>query len=207
MNIRRLITAAITLAMTAALAQSAELTPEIRSTAERIAVSTCGTCHGAQGTSIVPKFPNLAAQPANYLAAQLKAFRSRSRGDPDALAFMWGMAAALDDAQIDGLAQYYSSAKPARSGASGDRTMQARGKEIYELGVDTLHVPPCRSCHGSKGEGMLDFPRLAGQHPQYFLNQMRSFQSNLRSTDIMRPYASALNRSDLEALAQYIQSM
>ncbi|MHB8720072.1 MAG: c-type cytochrome, partial [Steroidobacteraceae bacterium] len=92
MNIRRLIAAAITLAMTAALAQSAELTPEIRSTAERIAVSTCGTCHGAQGTSIVPKFPNLAAQPANYLAAQLKAFRSRSRGDPDALAFMWGMA-------------------------------------------------------------------------------------------------------------------
>jgi len=207
MNIRRLITAAITLAMTAALAQSAELTPEVRSTAERIAVSTCGTCHGTQGTSIVPKFPNLAAQSANYLAAQLKAFRSRSRGDPDALAFMWGMAAALDDAQIDGLAQYYSSAKPARSGASGDRTLQARGKEIYELGVDTLHVPPCRSCHGSKGEGMLDFPRLAGQHPQYFLNQMRSFQSNLRSTDIMRPYASALNRSDLEALAEYVQSM
>jgi cytochrome c553 len=204
MKVRLLITAAITLA--AALAQSAELTPEVRSTAERMAVSTCGTCHGAQGISIVPKFPNLAAQPANYLAAQLKAFRSHSRGDPDALAFMWGMAAALDDVQIDGLAQYYS-AKPARSGAGGDRTLKARGKEIYELGVDTLHVPPCGSCHGSKGEGMQDFPRLAGQNPQYFLNQMRSFQSNLRNTDIMRPFATALKRSDLEALAEYVHSM
>ena len=129
MNIRRLITAAITLAMTAALAQSAELTPEIRSTAERIAVSTCGTCHGAQGTSIVPKFPNLAAQPANYLTSQLRAFRSRSRGDPDAVAFMWGMAAALDDAEIDGLAQYYS-AKPAHSGGGGDATGAGSGAGI-----------------------------------------------------------------------------
>ena len=101
MTTRLLLRAAILLATTAALARSADLTPEARSSAARMAVGTCASCHGAQGTSIIPKFPNLAAQPANYLATQLKAFRSRSRGDPDALAFMWGMAASLDDSQID----------------------------------------------------------------------------------------------------------
>src|ERR1700692_2333795 len=120
MTTRPLLRAVFLLATSVPVAQSADLSPEARSSAARMAVGTCGGCHGAQGASIVPKFPNLAAQPANYLAAQLKAFRSRSRGDPDALAFMWGMAAALDASQIDGLAQYYS-AKPARSGASGDR--------------------------------------------------------------------------------------
>jgi cytochrome c553 len=206
MMTRLFIKTAILLATAVPLAQSADLSPQARSAAARIAVGTCAGCHGAQGTSIVPKFPNLAAQPASYLANQLKAFRSRSRGDPDALAFMWGMAASLDDAQIDGLAQYYSK-KPAPSGTSSDRTLQARGKTIYERGVAALQVPACGSCHGSNGEGMADFPRLAGQHAQYFLTQMRSFQSNLRATDPMRVVASALKTSDLEALAAYIQSM
>src|SRR6516162_2407427 len=74
--------------------------------AQRIAVAVCGTCHGQQGNSTQPKFPRLAGQHANYLAAQLKAFRSQSRGDPDAIGYMWGMAAELDDATIDALGAY-----------------------------------------------------------------------------------------------------
>jgi cytochrome c553 len=206
MTTRLFTKAAMMLAATMALAHSADLTPEARSTAARMAVGTCANCHGARGTSIIPKFPNLAAQPASYLATQLKEFRSHSRGDPDALAFMWGMAASLDDAQIDALAEYYS-AKPAPSGSRGESALQARGKAIYQLGVTSKNVPPCGICHGSKGEGTVEFPRLAGQHPQYFLNQMRSFQSNIRRTDTMRLFASGLKAADLEALAAYVQSM
>ena len=207
MTTRLLPRAVFLLATTAAMAQSADLSPEARTSAARMAVGTCGGCHGAQGASIVPKFPNLAAQPANYLAAQLKAFRSRSRGDPDALAFMWGMAASLDDSQIDALAQYYS-AKRAPTGSSGDdAALRARGKSLYEHGLASGNVPPCGACHGSSGEGKEEFPRLAGQHAQYFMNQMRSFKSNSRRADLMRLFASALNTSELEALAAYIQSM
>jgi len=205
MNTRFLVNVAIGLTITATLA-SAEPTREARSTAARTAVGTCAGCHGVDGTSINAKFPNLAAQPAAYLASQLKAFRSHSRGDPDALAFMWGMAAALDDAQIDALAQYYS-AKPSHSGSGGDATLRARGKAIYEAGVASQNVPPCGACHGAKGEGTAEFPRLAGQHPQYFLNQMRSYQTSFRSTVPMQLFARALNTADLEALAAYMQSM
>jgi cytochrome c553 len=206
MTTRLLLRAVFLLAITVTVAQSADLSPEARSSAARMAVGTCGGCHGAQGASIVPKFPNLAAQPANYLAAQLKAFRSRSRGDPDALAFMWGMAASLDDSQIDALAQYYS-AKRAPTGASGDAALRARGKTLYEHGLASGNVPPCGACHGSSGEGKEEFPRLAGQHAQYFMNQMRSFKANSRRTDPMRLFASAFDTSDLEALAAYVQSL
>jgi cytochrome c553 len=206
MTTHLLLRTAFLLATTVTLARSADLSPEARSSAARMAVGTCGGCHGAQGASIVPRFPNLAAQPANYLATQLKAFRSRSRGDPDALGFMWGMAAALDDSQIDALAEYYS-AKRAPTASGGDATLRARGKAIYEEGLSSRSVPPCGACHGSLGEGREEFPRLAGQHPQYFMNQMRSFQSDFRHADPMRLVARALNTSDLEALAAYIQSM
>ena len=64
--------------------------------AQKVAITVCGTCHGPQGNNIQPKFPLLAGQNANYLAAQLKAFRSQARGDPDAIGYMWGMAAELD---------------------------------------------------------------------------------------------------------------
>ena len=206
MTTRLLPWAVFLLATSVSVAQSADLSPEARSSAARMAVGTCGGCHGAQGASIVPKFPNLAAQPANYLAAQLKAFRSRSRGDPDALGFMWGMAASLDDSQIDALAQYYS-AKRAPTGASGDAALRARGKTLYEHGLASGNVPPCGACHGSSGEGKEEFPRLAGQHAEYFMNQMRSFKANSRRTDPMRLFASALNTPDLEALAAYVQSL
>jgi hypothetical protein len=46
----------------------------------------------------VTTFPDLAAQTAPYLEAQLRAFRDQTRRDPDALSYMWGMAAQLSDA-------------------------------------------------------------------------------------------------------------
>src|SRR5579863_4540888 len=69
----------------------------LQNTATRIAVGTCATCHGPQGQSIQPKFPVLAGQHANYLLAQLQAFKTQTRGDPDAIGYMWGMAGPLPD--------------------------------------------------------------------------------------------------------------
>src|SRR5579862_3574229 len=77
--------------------------------AQRLAVGVCGTCHGSRGNSVQPKFPRLAGQNPNYLVAQLKNFRGQTRGDPDAISYMWGMAGPLSDETIDALAKYYSS--------------------------------------------------------------------------------------------------
>lgn len=175
-----------------------------RAYAHKIAISVCGTCHGPNGNSVQPKFPRLAGQNANYLAAQLKAFRSQTRGDPDALGYMWGMAAQLDDATIQALAEYYAAQKTEPS-ASGSSAEIGRGRQIYEHGIPAQGVPACSSCHGPDAHGLADFPRLAGQHAQYVLKQLASFQSNMRNVAIMHGVAQNLRLEEMAAVAAYLE--
>ncbi len=173
--------------------------------AQKLAVTVCGTCHGPQGNNTQPKFPRLAGQNPTYLAAQLKAFRSQARGDPDALGYMWGMAAELDDDTIAALAAYYAAQKP----TAGPRATEAevsRGREIYEHGIPAEGVPACSTCHGADAHGQQDFPRLAGQHEQYILKQLSSFQSNMRKVAIMHGVAQNLRLPEMESVAAYLQS-
>jgi cytochrome c553 len=173
---------------------------------QTIAITVCGTCHGPQGNSTQPKFPRLAGQNAHYLAAQLKAFRAQTRGDPDAVGYMWGMAGQLDDTTVDALAAYYSGQKPAASSAGRDAAMVARGRELYEHGIAPQGVPACGSCHGPDAHGLQEFPRLAGQHAQYILKQLASFQSSMRDVAIMHGVAQNLHLADMQAVAAYLES-
>jgi cytochrome c553 len=176
-----------------------------RADAQRVAITVCGTCHGPQGNSTQPKFPRLAGQHAGYLAAQLKAFRAQSRGDPDAVGYMWGMASELTDNTIDALASYYSAQK-AEASAARDPTLVARGREIYEHGIASQGVPACSACHGPDAHGLQDFPRLAGQHAQYILKQLASFQSSMRDVAIMHGVAQNLHLADTQAVAAYLEA-
>jgi len=173
--------------------------------AEKMAITVCGTCHGKTGTNTQPKFPVLAAQNANYLAAQLKAFRSQTRGDPDAIAYMWGMAAELDDPSIAALASYYNAQKP-QPGSGASSAEISTGKDIYQHGIASEGVPACSSCHGPDAHGLKDFPRLAGQHAQYILKQLASFQSNMRNMAIMHGVAQNLRLPEMEAVAAYLEA-
>jgi cytochrome c553 len=173
--------------------------------AQKVAITVCGTCHGQQGNSTQPKFPRLAGQNANYLTTQLKAFRSQTRGDPDAIGYMWGMAAEVDDDTVAALATYYAAQKPEAS-RGGDPAAVARGREIYQHGIASEGVPACSSCHGPDAHGLQDYPRLAGQHAQYILKQLASFQSNMRKVAIMHGVAQNLRLPEMESVAAYLQA-
>lgn len=67
----------------------------------------CAACHGAEGVSAVPMYPNLAGQKEAYLVKQLKDFKSGARKDP----VMAPMAMGLTDADIANLSAYYASLK------------------------------------------------------------------------------------------------
>ncbi len=69
---------------------------------------TCVACHGSDGIGILPEYPNLAGQHADYIEQALKAYRAGQRKNP----VMGGMATALTDADIAALARYYSSQRP-----------------------------------------------------------------------------------------------
>jgi cytochrome c553 len=182
------------------------ITSESRADARRIAVTSCATCHGVQGRSTAPKFPRLAGQHAEYLAAQMKNFKAHTRGDPDALGYMWGMAAPLDDNTIAALAAYYSEQRPS-PGEAENGVAISRGRDIYANGIATEGIPPCAACHGAEARGTDQFPRLAGQSRQYLLKQLDSFQSNLRNVAVMHGVASGLKTGEMTDVAAYLQSL
>jgi len=169
-------------------------------------IETCATCHGVNGKSVAPTFPNLAAQGAPYIEAQLHAFKDQTRGDPDAQAYMWGMASQLSDTTIAALASYYA-AQPAPEGKPGDAALIAQGKRLFEEGVPGRQIPPCASCHGKNGEGQSIFPRLAGQHAPYLLKQLLVIQSALRTAPVMHGVVKELNKEQMQAVVAYLESI
>ena len=70
----------------------------------------CVSCHGVEGISMVPIYPNLKGQKEAYIVGALKAYKSGDRKAGMA-AIMAGQAMALTAQDIDNLAAYYSSLK------------------------------------------------------------------------------------------------
>ena len=166
----------------------------------------CSTCHGPRGISVSPGFPNLAGQQPLYLEAQLRAFRDRSRADPHAQAFMWGMAAQLTDATIKEIAAFYAS-QPPPGGTRADQAETAAGKKIYEEGIEAQHVVACQTCHGPKGQGNGPFARLAGQHRAYLEKQLEVFATNLRANEIMHENAKNLSALQISQVAAFLSAL
>ncbi len=95
-----------TLFAVAAIAAAAVSAPAVAGdpAAGKAKSAVCAGCHGANGISAVPLYPNLAGQKEQYLIKQLKAFRDGERTEPT----MAAMAKPLSDADIENLAAYYA---------------------------------------------------------------------------------------------------
>jgi cytochrome c553 len=86
------------------------------------AATVCAACHGANGVSVSDTIPNLAAQRAAYLEAQLKAFKdgTRKAASPTSpTALMTAIAAQLSADDIANVAAYFA----AQPGATGAKSM------------------------------------------------------------------------------------
>ncbi|RKU01551.1 cytochrome c4 [Burkholderia sp. Nafp2/4-1b] len=171
-----------------------------------IALQVCSNCHGATGVSVSPMFPKLAGQGKEYLVDQLTDFKHHARTDPNAKRFMWGFTH-LTDAQIDELAVYFSS-QPATLGATGDPALVEAGRAIFMAGLPDKGVAACIGCHGQHGEGQSAFPRLAGQHADYVIKQLRVF----RETDtrprgaVMKEVCGNMSEQDMRAVAAFVEA-
>lgn len=78
--------------------------------------TVCAACHGANGVSVSETIPNLAAQRAGYIEAQLKALKDGSRKAP----IMNPIAAQLSPADMQNVAAYFSSLPGAGTGLRSD---------------------------------------------------------------------------------------
>jgi len=68
----------------------------------------------------------------------------------------------------------------------------------------------CTYCHGASGQGYRAFysmPRLAGQTPEYFENQLRAYAERRRKNAIMYSVAHALRPGMRAALARHFANL
>src|SRR5438034_11685201 len=77
------------------------------------AATVCAACHGADGVSVSDTIPNLAAQRAGYLEAQLKALKDGTRKNP----IMNAIAAQLSPEDMANVAAYFAAQPRAEQGA------------------------------------------------------------------------------------------
>jgi cytochrome c553 len=172
---------------------------------KEIATSICFVCHGEGGNSVVPNFPKLAGQHANYLEKQLNEFLSGKRKNE-------AMAPFLDKfgkGDVAGLAAYYAGQKQT-PGVVADAKLAEAGKKVYEDGNTETGVPACMGCHMPKGEGNERYPRLAGQHQAYTQQQMADFKKGVRTNDkakVMRAVAERMSEEEMLAVSEFIAGL
>lgn len=175
-------------------------------------VLACVTCHGDAGNSTIPANPNLAAMPHEYLVKQLRDFAPQGdkpavRTGPDgAPSIMATIAPALTAQDIQNVSLYLSQQKldwDQAGNATNESTMD-RGQQIWRAGIVGRQVPACAACHSANGAGLPgEFPRLAGQHPEYILEQLKLFRSGDRANAIMYDITSRMTDPDLAAVADF----
>lgn len=175
--------------------------------AETLALQVCSNCHGVDGNSVSPNFPNLAGQPEAYFIAQLTGFKSHNRSDPAGFEYMWGLSKHLTDDQIKGLAAYFARQKP-KPNAIGDARLVSAGKQIFENGLAARNIPACSSCHGTKGQGNDRFPRLADQHADYLVKQLQVFQRTDERPEgsVMKEIAHSLTFENMQNVAAFLEA-
>jgi cytochrome c553 len=159
---------------------------------------TCVACHGPNGNSVVPLFPILAGQTARYTYLQLKDFKEGRRSEPTMQSFIEKLSR---DDMLD-LAAYFAAQKPRLPSFKVNAAKARRGKAKSE---EVL----CTMCHLGGFKGQNEIPRVAGQHYEYVVKQMKDFRHARRTNDAgnMASVSKTLSDKDIEDLAHYLVNL
>jgi cytochrome c553 len=164
----------------------------------RAKAQVCAACHGADGNSTIDGIPSLAGQPKQFIVMALYMFREGRRKN-DAMA---PFVEKLSNADLNDLAQYFSSQKIAAPARTPPADLVARARLVTEQNN-------CVACHTATLTGQQHIPRLAGQNKTYTLEQLKNFKAGTRGDfdGTMTSAAQALAPADLELLAEYLSTL
>jgi cytochrome c553 len=169
----------------------------------------CNHCHGEEGFSSDPAFPNLAGHDRLSFWKQMQDFRSGKRISP----LMQGIADGLTARDSADLAAYYSML-PTTSDPQDRRAfpqakiwdpLRARiAIGLIVFGDGQRGIPPCQSCHGPVAY-VKGAPPLANQNGGYLQEQLEHFANGNRANDInlrMRSIAGQLTEDEKTAISE-----
>jgi cytochrome c553 len=168
--------------------------------------TTCVACHGANGNSANPEWPNIAGQHPQYVLKQLQAFKAGERQNP----LMTPIAMTLSEDDMADLAAFYS--QQTRTGLESDPAKVELGQRLYRGGDLDTNLAACTGCHGPRGLGNPTalYPAIQGQHATYVAAQLRAFRAGTRQTDpngMMRDVARTMSDEQIDAVAAYVQGL
>jgi cytochrome c553 len=135
---------------------------------------------------------------------ELQDYKSGKRAND----IMTPLVAGLSDDDMLHLSAFYAK-QEAKDGVVTNADLLALGKKVYLEGNDKNGVPSCDGCHEENGEGSKRFPRVAGQHVDYTLDQIQQYATGKRSNGVkvMRTIAERLTPDEARAVAEYMASM
>ena len=182
--------------------------PEVSAQVLKAKTDYCKTCHGIEGQGFrgAAPMPRLAGQQPEYIKNQLQAFIERRRTNP----VMNNVAHVLSPEMVTALSNYFKDLNPKPLGGGGaSKELAPEGKKIFEEGIPSANVPPCASCHGDDAKGNGEFPRLAGQLPDYIFRKLTGWdkERHSESSAIMQPIAHELTEAQIKAVAAYVSQL
>ena len=182
--------------------------------------TVCVACHGPSGNSIVPQFPSLASQRADYLYQRMAAFKALNPKDPNyASSPMPAQVQNLSDQDMRNIAMYFAAQAQVAPVPPPAAAVDERGAALYSGGDSARGVPPCQGCHGARalggpveyGNQYLAYPLLRGQHATYLVSRLTDFRKGLpnRSTNdfVMHGVARTLDDGSIQSLAAWLESL
>lgn len=176
--------------------------------ANEIAKGQCAACHGPDGNSVNPEWPNLAGQHASYVAGQLRAYKNGDRTNPN----MSAMVTNLSEEDISALGEFYAALQPKIGSIETDQI--AAGESLYRGGNKEKRIPACMACHGPNGAGnpAANYPALRGQHAAYSSIQLKAYRDGARTTGVdrklmMQSIAQKLTDNEIESVSRYINAL
>ena len=169
----------------------------------------CNHCHGEEGFSSVPAFPNLAGEDRLSFWKQMQDFRSGKRTSP----VMQGIAEGFSARDSADLAAYYAmlpTASDSQDNRAFPQAMQDPSRasmaiRLIVFGDGQRGIPPCQSCHGPVSY-VRGAPPLATQNGNYLEQQLEHFSNGNRANDInvrMRSIARQLTAEEKTALSEF----
>ncbi|MBI3444066.1 MAG: c-type cytochrome [Magnetospirillum sp.] len=154
----------------------------------------CAGCHGELGAGGGGgSYPRLGGLNADYLAEQMRKFKSRERENIPMIPF--AVDRELSERDVLDVTRFLSEVKldtkpPANMPSDGYARLQIMKKVLQiprepgdlEAGK-AFYAADCGPCHGRKGEGRLKKPAIAPQHIGYLKVQVANFLSGKRKHD------------------------
>ncbi|HTO49346.1 MAG TPA: c-type cytochrome [Burkholderiales bacterium] len=184
-------------ALVVALAAGASQAQDIEQGRKK--AEACVGCHGPNGNSTLSQYPILAGQTARYLYLQLKDFKEGRRTEPQMELF----AKDLSREDMFDLAAFFAAQKlrPAAN-FEPDPAKAERGKKKSE---EVL----CTTCHLGGFMGQNEIPRVAGQHYEYIVKQLKDFKTAKRTNDAgnMASVSRTLSDRDIDDLANFLAGL